>query len=124
MDHVSSPDIARVFINEIVRLHGVPKNIISYKGSVFTGRFWTSFEYAWGRNLISLWHIILRLGRKIERTNQILEYMLRMYIMDQHKHWEEFIPLVKFTYNNNYQSSIKMEPFEFLYGRLCRTPIS
>jgi hypothetical protein len=50
--------------------------------------------------------------------------MLHMYVMDQQKRWEEFLPLVEFTYNNSYQSTIKMVPFEFLYGRLCRTPLS
>jgi transposase InsO family protein len=46
-----APDIARVFISEIVRLDGVPKRIISNRGSVFTGRFWTSFEEALGTQL-------------------------------------------------------------------------
>jgi transposase InsO family protein len=46
-----APDIARVFISEIVRLHGVPKKIISDRGSVFTGRFWTSFQEALGTQL-------------------------------------------------------------------------
>jgi hypothetical protein len=46
-----APDIARVFISEIVRLHGVPKRIISDRGSVFTGRFWTSFQEALGTQL-------------------------------------------------------------------------
>jgi hypothetical protein len=59
-----------------------------------------------------------------ERINQILEDMLCMYVMDQQKCWEEFLPLVEFAYNNSYQSSIKMAPFEFLYGRPCRTPLS
>jgi hypothetical protein len=58
----------------------------------------------------------LEIEKKIERMNQILEYMLRMYVMDQQKHWEEFFPLVYFAYNNNYQSTIKMAQFEFLYG--------
>jgi hypothetical protein len=60
----------------------------------------------------------------IERKNQILEDMLRMYVMDQHKQWEEFLPLVEFAYNNSYQSSLKMTPFEFLYGQPCQTPLS
>jgi hypothetical protein len=55
--------------------------------------------------------------------NQTLEDMLHMYVMDQQKHWEELLPLVEFTYNNNYQRTIKMAPFEFLYGRLCQTPL-
>jgi hypothetical protein len=56
--------------------------------------------------------------------NQTLEDMLCMYVMDQQKRWEEFLPLVEFAYNNSYQSTIKMAPFEFLYGRPCRTPLS
>jgi hypothetical protein len=44
--------------------------------------------------------------------------------MDQHKRWEYLLPLVEFSYNNSYQSTIKMVPFEFLYGRPCRTPLS
>jgi hypothetical protein len=56
--------------------------------------------------------------------NQTLEDMLRMSVMDQQKHGEESLPLVEFAYNNRYQSTIKMAPFEFLYGRQCRTPLS
>jgi hypothetical protein len=48
-----APDIKRVFTSEIVRLHGVPKNIISDRGSVFTGRFWMSFQEALGTQLNS-----------------------------------------------------------------------
>ena len=47
-----------------------------------------------------------------------------MYVMDQQEHWEEFLPLVEFAYNNSYQSTIKMAPFKFLYGRPCQTPLS
>ena len=50
--------------------------------------------------------------------------MLHMYVMDQHKRWEEFLPLVEFTYNKSYQSTIKMVFFEFLYRRPCKTPLS
>jgi hypothetical protein len=56
--------------------------------------------------------------------NQTLEDMLHMYIMDQQKHWEEFFPLVEFAYNNSYQRTINMEPFEFLYGKPCQMPFS
>jgi hypothetical protein len=47
-----------------------------------------------------------------------------MYVMDQQKCWEEFLPLVEFAYNKSYQSTIKMAPFEFFFGRPCRTPWS
>jgi transposase InsO family protein len=119
-----APDIARVFISEIVRLHGVPQKIISDRGSVFTGRFWTSFQEALGTQLNFSTAYHPETDGQTERTNQTLEDMLRMYVMDQQKRWEEFLPLVEFAYNNSYQSTIKMAPFEFLYGRPCRMPLS
>ena len=59
-----------------------------------------------------------------QRTNQILEDMLRMYVMDRPSKREDYLHLAEFSYNNSYQSSIKMSPFEALYGRKCRTPLS
>jgi hypothetical protein len=117
-------DIARFFINVIVRLHGVPKRIISDQGSVFTGRFWTSFQEALGTqlNISTMYHP--ETDGQTERMNQTLEDMLCMYVKDQQKSWEEFFPLVEFAYNNSYQSTIKMESFEFLYEGPCQTPLS
>lgn len=54
----------------------------------------------------------------------ILEDMLRMYVMHQQQKWEEYLPLVEFTYNNGYQDSLRMSSFEELYGWSCNTPIS
>ena len=59
-----------------------------------------------------------------ERVNQVLEDMLRMYVMDQPSKWEDYLHLVEFSYNNHYQASAKLSPFEILYGRKCNTPIS
>ena len=50
--------------------------------------------------------------------------MLRMYLRTKPPKWEEYLHLVEFTYNNGYQASAKMSPFEVLYGRKCKTPIS
>jgi hypothetical protein len=89
-----------------VRLHDIPKRIISNRGLVFTGRFWMSFQESLGTqlNFITAYH--LKTDGQTERTNQTLEDMLHMYVMDQHKRWEEFLPLVEFAYNNSYQSTI------------------
>ena len=59
-----------------------------------------------------------------ERVNQVLEDMLRMYVRDYPKKWEDYLQLVEFAYNNHYQASAKLSPFEILYGRKCNTPIS
>ncbi|KAA3462083.1 Retrovirus-related Pol polyprotein from transposon opus [Gossypium australe] len=57
-----------------------------------------------------------------ERVIQILEDMLRGCVINFRGSWEDFLPLAEFAYNNSYQSSIKMAPYEALYGRMCRTP--
>ena len=61
---------------------------------------------------------------QIERVNQVLEDLLRMYVKDQPSKWEDYLHLVEFTYNNNYQTSARFSPFKILYGRKFHTPIS
>jgi hypothetical protein len=50
--------------------------------------------------------------------------MLRAYVLQYDKNWDKYLSLAKFSYNNSYQTSLKMAPFEALYGRRCRTPLS
>jgi hypothetical protein len=56
-----------------------------------------------------------------ERTNQILEDMLRACALQDQSEWDKKLPYAKFSYNNSYQASLKMSPFQALYGRSCRT---
>ena len=58
-----------------------------------------------------------------EGVNQILEDMLRACALDYGSSWDDNLPYAEFSYNNSYQSSLKMAPFEALYGRRCRTPL-
>ena len=59
-----------------------------------------------------------------ETVNQVLEDMLRMYVMDKPTKWEDYLHLVEFAYNNGHQASLGMSPYEDLYGRRCRTPVT
>jgi hypothetical protein len=59
-----------------------------------------------------------------ERVNQILEDMLQACVLEFPQKWDDCLPLAEFSYNNSYQESIKMAPFEALYGRRCRTPLN
>ena len=54
----------------------------------------------------------------------MLEDMLRMYVMDRPTKWEDYLHLVEFAYNNGHQASLGMSPYEALYGRRCRTPVT
>ena len=58
-----------------------------------------------------------------ERTIQILEDMLRACVLDLKGTWDRYLPLIEFSYNNSYQATIGMAPYEALYGRKCRSPI-
>ncbi|KAK1651748.1 hypothetical protein QYE76_069553, partial [Lolium multiflorum] len=112
-----------LYIKEIVSKHGVPKKIVSDRGSVFTSAFWKQLHEALGSKLDYSTAYHPQTGGQTERTNQILEDMLRACALDFGGSWEEHLPLAEFSYNNSYQSSIKMAPFEALYGRKCRSPI-
>ena len=62
-------------------------------------------------------------GGQSEKVIHILEDMLRSYVIDYERSWDQHIPLVEFVYNNSFQSSIGMAPYEALYGRKCRIPL-
>jgi hypothetical protein len=51
----------------------------------------------------------------------VLEDMLRAYAVKHGGSWDKSVPYVEFSYNNSYEASLKMTPFEALYGRKCRT---
>nr|GEX06419.1 putative reverse transcriptase domain-containing protein [Tanacetum cinerariifolium] len=59
-----------------------------------------------------------------ERTIQTLEDKLKACAIDFGRNWDTHLPLVEFSYNNSYHSSVKCAPFEALYGRKCQTPIA
>jgi hypothetical protein len=61
---------------------------------------------------------------KMERVNQVIEDMLRMYVMEKPSKWKDYQHLVQFSYNNGYQTSLKISLFEALYGRKCNTSVS
>jgi hypothetical protein len=98
--------------------------IISDRGAQFIARLWEQLQYALGTKLIRSSTYHPQTDGQTERINQILEDMLRACTLQYDKNWDKCLSLEKFSYNNSYQASIKMAPFEALYGRRCRTPLS
>ena len=113
----------RLYIREIVRLHGVPVSIVSDRDSRFTAHFWKSFQKAMGTRLTMSTTFHPQTDGQSERTIQVLEDMLRACVLDHKVCWEEQLPLVEFAYKNSYQASIQMALYEALYGRPCRSPL-
>src|SRR3954464_6340925 len=120
---ISAIQLAELYINRIESLYGVPLEISSDRGSIFTSKFWESFQTALGTKLNFSTAYHPQSQGQVERINQILEDMLRACVISFGMKWEECLPYAEFSYNNSFQKSLKMAPFEALYGRKCRTPI-
>ncbi|GJR43295.1 putative reverse transcriptase domain-containing protein [Tanacetum coccineum] len=114
-------NLTRQYLKEIVTRHGVPVLIISYRDDRFTSQFWQSLQKALGTQLDMSMANQPQTDGQSERTIQTLEDMLRACVIDFGKGWDRHLPLVKFSYNNSYHTSIKAAPFEALYGRKCRS---
>ncbi|GJU87471.1 putative reverse transcriptase domain-containing protein [Tanacetum coccineum] len=108
---------------EIVSRHGVLVSIISDCDGRFTSHFWQSLQKALGTQLDMSTTYHPQTDGQSERTIQTLEDMLHACVLDFGKGWDKHLPLVEFSYNNSYHTSIKAAPFEALYGRKCRSPI-
>ncbi|KAJ9543976.1 hypothetical protein OSB04_023683 [Centaurea solstitialis] len=116
--------LARIYIKEVVTRHGVPISIISDRDSRFTSRFWQSLQKSLGSQLDWSTAYHPQTDGQSERTIQTLEDMLRACVIDFGGNWDDHLPLVEFSYNNSYHTSIQCTPYEALYGRKCRSPLS
>jgi hypothetical protein len=113
----SSAKLAELYMSRIMFLHGIPKKIVSDRGSMFTSKFWEKFHESMDTklNFSSPYHP--QIDGQMERTNQILEDMLRACVLKYGKSWDKSLPYAEFSYNNNYLANIEMALFEALYGQ-------
>jgi hypothetical protein len=119
----SGQQLAELYMSRVVCFHRVPKKIVSDRGTQFTSKFWERFHETLDTKLhfSSAYHP--QIDGQTERYNQILEDMLRACAMQYGRNWDKSLSYAEFSYNNGYQESLKMAPFEMLYGHRCRTPL-
>ena len=115
--------MAQIYVREIVHLHGIPRTIVSDRDPRFVSRFWKSLHEALRTKLSFNTAFHPQSNGQSEHTIQTLEDMLRACALDLEGKWDEHLPLVEFAYNNSYQATIGMPPYEALYGRKCRSPL-
>jgi hypothetical protein len=115
---------AKLYFDRVVTLHGVPLTIVSDRGSVFVSRFWEQLQKCLGTRLLRSSAYHPQTDGQTERINQVLEDMLRACVISFPEKWDECLRFAEFSYNNSYQESIRMAPFEALYGKKCRTPLN
>ncbi|GJZ83095.1 putative reverse transcriptase domain-containing protein [Tanacetum coccineum] len=112
----SMEKLTRQYLKEVVSRHRVPVSIIYDRDSKFTSYLWKSLNKALGTQLDMSTAYHPHTDGQSERTIQTLEDMLRACVIDFGKGWDRHLPLVEFSYNNSYHTSIKAAQFEALYG--------
>nr|GEX00732.1 hypothetical protein [Tanacetum cinerariifolium] len=115
--------LMKLYMKEVVTQHGVPVSIIFDRDGRFTSLFWQALHKALGTRLEMSTAYHPETDGQSKRRIQTLEDMLRACVIDFEKSWDRHLPLVEFSYNNSYHTSIKAVPFKALYGRKCRSPV-
>lgn len=115
--HFSSQIVASAFVQEVVRLHGIPTEIVSDRDPRFLSSFWKEVYRLQGTTLSMSTAYHLQTDGQTEALNRCLEMYLSCYASDHPTSWMLFLPWAEYWYNTSYQTAAQMTPFEVLYGR-------
>jgi hypothetical protein len=107
--------VAKVYVDNVVKLHGVPLSIISDRDKVFTSAFWKELITAVGTKLHYSTSYHPQTDGQTERVNQCLEQYLRCAVQDQPKQWRRWLAMAEFWYNTSHHTALGCSPFKALY---------
>lgn len=107
---------ARLFSDNVIKLHGVPQRIVSDKDIRFMNKFWQTLHYLNGSSLLFSTTNHPETDGQTERFNKIVNQLLRKYSSNDQLFWDEHLSMCELSYNSTYQDSIKASPFEIAYG--------
>lgn len=108
--------MAKVFLDNIVKLHGTPKSLVSDRDKIFTSTFWKALFQSLNIKLALTTAYHPQSDGQSERVNQCVEMYLRCAIYDNPNKWRQWLPLAEFWYNSSYHTAIGCSPFKALYG--------
>ncbi|RDX89745.1 hypothetical protein CR513_28493, partial [Mucuna pruriens] len=107
--------VANLFFRDVVRLHGLPRTIVSYRDTKFLAHFWRYLWIRLGTKLLFSPTCHPQTDGQTKVVNRTLGQILRCFVkslMD----WEDWIPQVEFSYNRVFNSTTSYSPFELAYG--------
>jgi hypothetical protein len=108
--------ITNLFFKEVVRLHGLPRSIVSDRDTKFLGHFWRNLWKKLGTSLsFSLSYHPQADGQK-EVVNRSLGYLLRSLVTEHHSQWDHILSHAEFSYNDSLNRSTGKSPFQIVYG--------
>jgi transposase InsO family protein len=115
-NEVSAVETANMFVKAVYRLHGLPAEVITDRGTQFTGTFWESLTERLGFKSKKSTAYHPQTDGQTERANRVVIETLRNYCTGAGKDWDEHLPLVEFAINNSVSSATGMSPFYMNYG--------
>lgn len=115
---------ADLYIDNIFKHHGLAVSIISDRDSKFTSEFWLRLHERLGTRLRMSTPMRPQTDGQTERTNQVIEDMLRTCINYAQDDWDRLLPTLEFAYNDSVSASTTFTPFFLEYGRHPRSPLS
>jgi len=115
--NISSEGIAKIYRDEIWKLHGVPRMILSDRGPQFTSKFMEEFTKVLGtkRKLSTAYHP--QTNGQMERINQEIGMFLQHYVNYQQDNWTDWLATAEFSYNDKKHMVTRRTPFELNFGR-------
>ena len=120
---VSAPQLAELFLREVVRHHGVPESILSDRDPRFTAHFWRAFWDRLGSKLMMSTAYHPQTDGQTERANRTLEEMLRSYVNSNQTDWDQHLATLELAINNAKQASTGFSPFYLNAGQEIRLPL-
>ncbi|KAL4379335.1 hypothetical protein GQ457_02G026310 [Hibiscus cannabinus] len=116
-------NVANLFFRDIMRIHGIPKSIVSDRDVKFLSHFWKTLWCKLGTKLMFSTTCHPQTDGQTEVVNRVLSTLLHSIIKKNIKTWEDCLPHVEFAYNHSVHSATKMSPFEVVYGFNPITPL-
>jgi len=120
---VDAPQVAKIFMREVIRLHGVPESIVSDRDTRFTSSFWQELWKMLGTKLAMSTAYHPQSEGQTERANRTLEDMLRAFVSVRQDDWDDFLVASEIAINNTQQASSKYSPYFLNSGAHPRFPL-
>ena len=115
--------VAELFFREVVRLHGIPRSIVSDRDAKFLSHFWLVLWNELGSKLLYLTACHPQIDGPTEVVNRTLSQLLRLCLKKNLKSWEASLPFIEFAYNRQVHKTTGYSPFELVYGFNPLTPL-
>ncbi|CAA7020484.1 unnamed protein product [Microthlaspi erraticum] len=115
--------VAALFFKDVIRLHGMPRTIVSDRDTKFLSYFWKTLWSKLGTKLLFSTTCHPQTDGQTEVVNRTLGTLLRVLLKKNLKNWDDCLPHIEFAYNHSVHSASKFSPFEIVYGFKPLSPL-